>query len=228
MQVHWLEQTEGDVPAGNDWLGPSEIARLSSMRFAKRRNDWRLGRWTAKRALAVYLQAPGAEVRAAPSGAPEVFVAGEPAPVTISLSHRAGRAICAVAPPGVALGCDLEIIEPRSTGFAADYFTAEEQALVTQVPAAAQARLLALIWSAKESALKALREGLRLDTREVAVDPGEAQWGTQEGVWHPLTVRHSGGAIFRGWWQQTGDVVRTLVAAPPPDPPIRLARNGAF
>jgi hypothetical protein len=36
------------VPAENDWLSAIEGVCLNSMRFAKRRNDWRLGRWTAK------------------------------------------------------------------------------------------------------------------------------------------------------------------------------------
>ena len=78
MDVCWLEQTEADVPAENDWLNASEAARLNAMRFAKRRADWRLGRWTAKRALAVCLNLPfdrralaGIEIRSAPSGAPE-------------------------------------------------------------------------------------------------------------------------------------------------------------
>ena len=51
MNVYWLEQTEEDLPAEDDWLNASEMARLSGMRFPKRRVDWRLGRWTAKRAL---------------------------------------------------------------------------------------------------------------------------------------------------------------------------------
>ena len=55
MEVYWLEQSEGDVPTTDDWLSPDEVVRLSTMRIAKRRSDWRLGRWTAKNALAVYL-----------------------------------------------------------------------------------------------------------------------------------------------------------------------------
>src|SRR5664280_1379890 len=97
MDVYWLEQTEADLPAENDWLSTSEVTRLNGMRFAKRHADWRLGRWTAKRALALYLNLsshPQAltdiEVRPAPSGAPEVFIANPPAGIAISLSHRAG------------------------------------------------------------------------------------------------------------------------------------------
>ncbi|MBZ5619219.1 MAG: 4'-phosphopantetheinyl transferase superfamily protein [Acidobacteriia bacterium] len=244
MNVYWLEQTQADVPVDNRWLGASEAARLNAMRFAKRRADWRLGRWTAKRAVAVYMNAPGdpkalagIEIRAAPSGAPEAFVANKPAAVTISLSHRTGIAICAVAQSGAALGCDLETIEPRSDTFVADYFTDEEQALIARASAANRPRLVTLLWSGKESALKALHEGLRLDTRGVMVSAiGASCGGEGQGcvenpdltfepsrdldTWRPLDVRCTGGQVFHGWWQSTGDLVRTLVANPPPVPPI--------
>jgi 4'-phosphopantetheinyl transferase len=246
MEVYWLEQTEADVPAENDWLSATESLHLDGMRIAKRRTDWRLGRWTAKNALAIYLNAPGQpqalasmEIRPAPSGAPEVFLANEPAAVTISLSHRAGTAICAVAPSGAALGCDLEAVEPRSDGFVADYFTAEEQALVARASATERSRLLALLWSGKESALKALGVGLRLDTRCVMVNsvdalgsPGGDRYIEDTGFafrppygldrWRPLQVRCTSGQIFSGWWQQSGNLLRTLVAAPPPAPPTWL------
>ena len=102
MNVYWLEQSEADVPIENDWLSENEVARLNGMRFAKRRADWRLGRWTAKRALSVCMDVPAhpqvfkkMDIRPAPSGAPEVFFANQPAAVTISLSHRDGVAACA-------------------------------------------------------------------------------------------------------------------------------------
>ncbi|HXZ13486.1 MAG TPA: 4'-phosphopantetheinyl transferase superfamily protein [Candidatus Sulfotelmatobacter sp.] len=118
------------------------------------------------------------------------------------------------------MGCDLELIEPRSNGFVGDYFTAEERALLAGQPAADRPRLVALLWSAKESALKALHAGLRLDTRSVVVDPLETPFDPQE--WKPLIVRHSGEKVFHGWWQVAGDFVRTIAAAPPPARPILL------
>src|SRR5271167_4895888 len=143
MDVFWLEQSEADIPASDDWLSASERASLNAMRFPKRRADWRLGRWTAKRALSAYLNLPGdhqafanIEVRPAASGAPEAFIANRPASAAISLSHCNGSALCAVAPSGTALGCDLELVEPRSNAFVADYFTAEEQDIVAQASAA--------------------------------------------------------------------------------------------
>ena len=84
MEVYWWEQAEADLPAHDDWLSAGEAATLAGMHFAKRRADWRLGRWTAKQALAAYLHLPddphalaGIEIRPAPSGAPETFLANK-------------------------------------------------------------------------------------------------------------------------------------------------------
>jgi 4'-phosphopantetheinyl transferase len=242
MNLYWLEQTEAQVPAENDWLSASEAVCLNAMRFAKRRADWRLGRWTAKRALSVALGMPAhrqvlkkIDIRAAASGAPEAFIDNQPAPVTISLSHRAGIAACAVTMSRVEMGCDLEIAEPRSDAFVADYFTLEEQALIARTSAADRPGIMALLWSGKESALKALREGLRLDTRSVIVIPCATSFDLNG--WSQLRVRYTGGRatgdrypgdrspgdqVFHGWWQLADNIVRTVVAAPPPEPPVLL------
>ncbi len=226
-ETYWLEQIEADVRAENDWLGSGEVYRLEDMRFAKRRTDWRLGRWTVKRALAICLDLPQdpqslseIEIRAARTGAPEVVLRGRSTEISISLSHRSGRAVCALARSMVALGCDIEEIEPRSEAFLADYFTAQEQALIARSRPADRARLLALLWSAKESALKALHAGLRLDTRSVVVDPGDISGCS--GAWCPLEVRHLEGAQFYGWWQLVGNFLWTMVCASPSRPPVRL------
>jgi 4'-phosphopantetheinyl transferase len=225
IDVYWLEQHDADVPLQDDWLNVGEVLRLKYLCFAKRRADWRLGRWTAKRAVTRFLQLPDElrgmaeiEIRSAPSGAPEVLFANNPADITISLSHRDGTAACTVVGSKVALGCDLEMIEPHSDAFLGDYFTSEEQSLVTG--GADRNLLLALLWSAKESTLKALRAGLRLDTRSVVVRPCDAFFA--RGGWTPLQVRHTGGRVFKGWWQQSGTLIRTLVADPSPLPPIFL------
>jgi len=212
MDVYWLEQGEADVARNDDWFSAGEKACLDAKRFPKRRADWRLGRWTAKRALAVYLDRPGdlpslahIEICPAPTGAPE---ADQPAGVTISLSHREGTALCAIAAPDAQLGCDLERVEPRSEAFVADYFTDEEQALIAGLPATDRPQLLALLWSAKESVLKALHEGLRRDTRSVTVSLGGPAEGSEvggtprggpalslpqdEAGWHPGGARRVG------------------------------------
>jgi phosphopantetheinyl transferase len=235
METYWLEQTQADLPAQDEWLSADEAVTVSRIRFAKRRGDWRLGRWTAKRAVAAYLDLTGdphalreIEVRPAPSGAPELFLASGPAAVTISISHCAGIAVCAVAMSGAQLGCDLETIEPRGSIFVADYFTSEEQELIAGAPEQDRPWLATLLWSAKESTLKALHEGLRLDTRSVAVTiPNRTGHEPSLGLnrWQPLQVRTAGGEIFHGWWQRGQQLVRTLVGNPAPAPPLLLDGN---
>ena len=230
MDVYWLEQAEADVPPENDWLNPGEIGRLNGMRFAKRKADWRLGRWTAKHAVAAYLDMPCGslelakiEITPAPSGAPEVQVANQFAPVAISLTHRGGVAACVIGPPTAQLGCDVEVIEPRSQVFVADYFTVEEQRLIAQASAEEHSRLVALLWSGKESALKTLRTGLRQDTRSVMVKPVlTLRCGEEEDVWRPLHIRHERDRVLWGWWQSTGSLLRTTVAIPRATPPVFL------
>lgn len=252
MEVYWLEQIEADVPRGEDWLSPNETATLHTIRFPKRRADWLLGRWTAKNAFAICFghsmdldALREIEIRAAPSGAPQIFLRGEPSAASMSLSHRAGTGACALALSHVLLGCDLEVIEPHGDAFAADYFTMEEQTAFAKTETADRLRLVALFWSGKESALKAMGEGLRLDTRSMIVSlpfklehPQEVQ-GTrlrlsslssesslrENDLWNPLEVRSKNGRIFHGWWGQSGNVLRTVLGSPPPDAPILLTQE---
>ncbi len=248
MNLYWLEQTAADVPAENHWLSAGETLLLSGLRFPKRRGDWRLGRWTAKRAVAAHLNLPAypsalaaIEIRAAPSGAPDVFLADQPATIGMSLSHSAATAVCAVMPSPAAVGCDLELIEPRGAGFFDDYFTAEEQAMVSRMPEADRPWLLTLLWSAKESALKALRVGLRADTRSVVVslvDPMRGPGDREEydadpaaihrSRWSPLRIAGENGRVFRGWWRRAGNFMYTVVADPPPASPILLEIRDDF
>ena len=198
---------------------------MRRMRFPKRRSEFRLGRWTAKAALALYLgrgrSAPdlrAIEIDRAPDGAPAPLVDGRPAGAYVTMTDRADQAVCLVGPPGAALGCDLELVEPRSDAFVSEYLTSVEQRLVAA--AADQHDLLAnLIWCGKESALKVLRTGLRRDTRSVEVSFPDGP--TVDG-WAPLSVRAEEGPVFPGWWQRFGAFVLTLAATAPFAPPRPL------
>ena len=225
MQVHWLAGSETQVPASQTWLSPREAERLALMRYTKRRNDFLLGRWTAKQALARRLgMAPDdlgtlatIEVRNAPDGAPEAYVGGTPVDHVVAMTDRAGWAVCALIDGDRRVGCDLELVEPRSDAFVATYLTPAEQALVAAADHDRH-RTANLLWSAKESALKVLRTGLRRDTRSVEVslvgdEPAEG--------WRQLRVRAEEGVIFPGWWRQYGEFLLTIAAEsdfPPPCP----------
>ncbi|MDJ0751661.1 MAG: 4'-phosphopantetheinyl transferase superfamily protein [Woeseiaceae bacterium] len=179
-------QAQQQLPADLDWLTTGERERLDGFRFDKRRRDWLLGRWAAKNAL---LGISGLatsdisrfEVDSAPNGAPVPRLDGRPYPVSLSLSHSKDRAFSAVSSEAVALGCDIELVEPRSDVFVETYFTESERADVEAVNPSDRDALVTKIWSAKESTLKALQTGLQADTRSVeVVDDGKRMskdWG---------------------------------------------------
>jgi 4'-phosphopantetheinyl transferase len=233
----WLQQASRDVPAADDWLSPSELAVLARSAVPKRREEWRLGRWTAKRALllggarlfrSLKLPTingdrsawPRVEVKAAADGAPEAFLDGARLPLRLSITHRAGLAACLVAPEDVAAGCDMERVEPRDEAFVNDYFTPAERGVVAAAPPESRAETVTLIWSAKESALKALRVGLRADTRDVEVRL--LPWQRKDG-WTGLAVYdRPHGRLLPGWWRVAGSNVITLITSSPADPPVAL------
>ena len=212
--LYWLSTKSEDVPVHDGWLNEAERDIMAGFRFPKRRNDWRLGRWAAKQALLAYwpqdpLALASIEIRAAADGAPEAFRNGVPGEVSISISHSQGQGFCVVGPRGAAVGCDLELVEPREVQFFQDYFTREEIALLHDGPA--ERSLVAyLIWCAKESALKALREGLRLDTRSVVVSP---DFGPEKDSWHTWTGRcQNSPRTFEGWWRLEDGFIYAMTA----------------
>jgi len=216
-----------DLPDGFGWLTAPEREVLSGLRLDKRRADWLLGRWAAKLAIARLPggDRPGASILASEDGSPRVHFAtagddvGESAgmavdssdsrAVSLSLSHAGGSGFAAARSGTTPIGCDIEVVEPRSAEFVADYFTAAERAAVGAERGPARDVLVNLVWSAKESALKALGEGLRLDTRSVEVDTNALTQGRPE--WAPLAVTGPSGRIFRGWWRVHSGLVWTLV-----------------
>jgi 4'-phosphopantetheinyl transferase len=199
------------------FLSPAEQAVLAGLRFPKRRREWLLGRWTAKRLLRrahpEYADLPLSAITVGndPDGAPYLAVAGEGRlSLSLSISHRDDRAFCALlAPPAgqvdspySGVGADLELVEPRDPVFVEDYFTAGEAVRVWRCPEERRDTLVTVIWSAKEAVLKVLRLGLTVDTRSVelrhvarieeasaseAVAGGGAQ-GAIRARWHEIEV----------------------------------------
>lgn len=231
----WLDAASDAVPAGDAWLTPHEIDVQARLTVPKRRADWRLGRWTAKQAVRAWSRRAGREVpaaravdvTAAPDGAPEVTVLGVGAGPVVSISHRAGRAVVAVSDAARSVGCDLEIVESRRPVFVDDWFTEAEARLVRDAPAADHDLLVTLVWAAKEAAVKARREGLRIAPRRVEVVPELPEHrAALVGPWRPLLVGLHGEAAvgsLAGWWHRPGlDRVLAVVAEPPPTRPVGL------
>jgi 4'-phosphopantetheinyl transferase len=153
------------------------------------------------------------------SGAPYVLVDGRPLGLDVSLTDRAGWAVCVVGSDLSRVGCDLEIVEVRSRGFVSDFLTDAEQGYVaSQEDGDARNAAANLIWSAKESALKVLQTGLRRDTRSVVVTvEGAAPDG-----WGRLTIATAEGARLPGWWRRDGSFLLTIAGESPIGPPEPL------
>ncbi|NPV86618.1 MAG: 4'-phosphopantetheinyl transferase superfamily protein [Anaerolineae bacterium] len=189
------------------------------MRVPKRREEWLHGRLTAKRLVQhCRREAQGLHLRdiviaAKPGGAPCLLIQSRHHPASISISHREHLAVSAYCPsPHVSLGIDLEHIEPRSPGFIQDFFTSSEAKKIQSVSASQQEVLANLIWSAKESVLKALGIGLRMDTRQVEVihlDTTDSK-NSRDGAWHLMEVHCPSLPGCRVWWQKIEDFVLTM------------------
>lgn len=197
-------QTLGDLPGDLDWLHPGELAFLETLRFENRRKDWLLGRWTAKRALFSFLENEGLalemkdiNILKTASGAPEAAFDIPVPPCSLSLSHRAGHAIAVAAAGDVQIGCDLELIEPRSEAFIADYFSDRERELIRKDPPF----FSNLLWCVKESVMKAMGEGMRIHPTRIEVEvEGEVSASLDDGR-----------MICKGGWKKEDGFVWAVV-----------------
>ena len=207
-------QRRNDLPGHRNWLTPNERARCDAFRFEKRRLDWLLGRWTAKQARLHVEKLPEPdigrfEVASADDGAPLPLLDGERFEIGLSLSHSNDRALCAVSRDVPTLGCDIEFVEPRSRKFVSTFFTAAERECVDNTSPELRDTLTTMIWSAKESTLKALGTGLKADTRRVEVIPGELPTGDD---WNCVDVVSADDGRFGCFWRRDGQFVLTVSA----------------
>lgn len=207
-EATWIMVSAADVPIGDEWLGQRELRALDAYGFARRRTDWRAGRWAAKQAFLLSGLAPHGdrladyEVLNAADGCPELWIGAHQPDLRLSISHRAGAAAALVCRGKRLAGCDLELVEPRPGSFAVDWFTAGELAVVNGASGITRDRLVTLIWSAKESALKAVRLGLRADTRDVEIAARARDF--------VASVRER---ELPGWWRIDGNWLMTAVVA---------------
>ncbi len=218
-ELGWLTRALADVPRHDRWLSEREREILSTLRIAKRRADWRLGRWAAKAAVAAWQGVPLAEVEVLPAsdGAPEPLVGGARMRVGLSLSHRAGRALVAVGGVSGTLGCDLEALEPRSPAFVREWLRPGERQLLNGLDEELRELAANLLWAAKEAASKARREGLRLNLRQATVEPGRLAHGS--GSWERLRVVWEDSPVELGWWRREPGWVMAVVGDPASEAP---------
>ena len=101
----WLALGEDALPPGQQWLAPGEADVLAGLRYTKRRTEYLLRRLVTKHAVAAVIghatdptALAGIEVRNEPSGAPYVCVDDTRLALGVSISDRAGWAVCVTSP----------------------------------------------------------------------------------------------------------------------------------
>lgn len=189
----------------------------------KRREDWLLGRWTAKRLLqtviwehdGVTLPLDMITIGNDADGVPNCQLPIANCPLSISISHANGRAFAAaIEKPHAPIGADMERIQPRPAGFVEEYFTLAEIALGYGLVGPERAVWETAVWSAKEAVLKALHLGLSVNTRAVSclIEPVDRPptW------WTPFAIRCDNGRLpqpappLTGWWRVEDGFVLTI------------------
>ena len=161
----------------SQWLTSAELERASAIRHPSRRLEWIAGRMAAKKAMRIHvrdhlgiqLNPTDVEILADSNGAPHArALQGLVNLPALSITHAAGRAICAIMPASQHVGIDLTPVEERSNDFVQQWFTSSEQILVTRHPGPT-ARTVSAIWAIKEAVSKVLGLGLKLATSEMEV-----------------------------------------------------------
>ena len=121
------------------------------------------------------------------------------------------------------LGVDIERLERRSTEFQKQFFSTAERAHLTSHSNGRWALMQNIIWGAKEAAFKAIKTGLRSDTRWVTCLP--ALPDDPKPGWHRVTIQWTKGTeglqpgsydlpVLRGWWRQHQAFVINLAVRP--------------
>jgi len=234
--IYWMLVDSHQVPPEAwQFLSISELSQYRAFRFPKRGREWLLGRWNAKalaHSLPAYRHYPlnQIEIATRPEGAPYLRLPDRVVPAgCLTISHSGNLAACAlITSPGLQIGVDLEKIEARPGSFVQDYFTGSEQQLVEQYPVDTRALLTTLVWSVKESMLKALGVGLHWDTRRVEVESleGILSGGIHSNRWRKISIREQpdSGRVWMARWRRQDAFVLTLAGYSAAQAPIQSVR----
>jgi phosphopantetheinyl transferase len=152
-------------------LSDDERAELNHWRNPRRREEWLLGRVLARQLVAEELGDSSAIEILSRDGLgrsvrPIVTIAGQPLPVSLSISHtRLAVLVALCAVPGVSIGADLVPCAPLGNGLMEFWFDEQEQLLAENCGALEACRL----WAAKEAVYKAANENDSFAPRQISL-----------------------------------------------------------
>lgn len=161
-----------NLPPAGEFLSARERTFFETFKFPKRLNEWAGGRLALKRLASAETGLPDLkqiEVLPQESGKPLLLAEGKPVPFAYSITHGNGYAAAAVSREDRFLGIDLEKTEPRIAAWADSFFHPSE--LTSR-----DDEFLTLLWTQKEALVKLLGTGLSLNSFDVRVVAGEAEF----------------------------------------------------
>jgi phosphopantetheinyl transferase len=196
-------------------LSQAELDEFSMFKVLKRQREWLCSRVLLKNLVLMQPQLVGTlnknqlTVKKEPTGVPFIEIETfERMDGFFAISHSGYWAACGFTPDRILhFGLDIEVIADHSDIFVVDYFTESEIELVNGSSKEHKALISTLIWSAKEAVLKALTEGLRMDTRNIEIAIPKRLFLAD---WQPLEILSEQNKNWRLFARQSGDLLLTL------------------
>jgi 4'-phosphopantetheinyl transferase len=174
-----LDQSLAIVERFFQLLSVDEQARAARFHFERDRQHFIVARGCLRTILARYLEIAPRKIQFTYSryGKPELSTSTSQAkPLNFNLAHSGGFAIYALTEVGE-IGVDLEHVRPEFAGdeIARRFFSLDEVACLTKLPANVRHEAFFNCWTRKEAFIKAKGIGLSLplDQFDVTLTPGE-------------------------------------------------------
>jgi 4'-phosphopantetheinyl transferase len=174
-----LDQTPTIVERFYQLLSVDEQARAARFHFEKDRQHFIVARGCLRTILARYLEIAPRKIQFTytPYGKPELATSTSQAqPLNFNLAHSGGFALYALTEVGE-IGVDLEHVRPEFAGdeIARRFFSSDEVARLTKLPASVRHEAFFNCWTRKEAFIKAKGIGLSLplDQFDVTMTPSE-------------------------------------------------------
>jgi 4'-phosphopantetheinyl transferase len=210
-----------------DHFSSEELIEYKQFRIPKRQEEWIASRIAGKRLINKVLKTEGLRhsdimIKKERSGQPYVWIQGiGRIPGGFSLSHSNGYVLCGhTSSVESGFGLDLEMIESRSLEFVQDFFSNQEIKKYHGLSDQERNEYATLVWSAKESFLKAVGVGLSIDTKKIEIV--DASRKSNNSVWSECLVVFNAqkGLFYRILWQRVGNFIWTVCV--PASQPFQL------
>lgn len=158
-----------------DILSEKEQKYFDSLKFDKRKRDYLVGRYTAKKLLLEnFVKNPASDFKDISilkdtDGKPELYINDKRPDIILSISHSGDFASAVASKELKFLGVDTEKIEIRSRSWAEQSFYNTEYPtdLVADFSSEKSAKFFTTLWAKKEAVVKALGVGLSVDLWDI-------------------------------------------------------------